>query len=320
MRTRRISAMVLISLILSLLLSGCGFIPPEPPVSPDDIPAYSGAAYIKINGGEPFFTAEEMVTDSYERYTELDSLGRCGVATACIGVDIMPDKEEERGSLSNVSPSGWEHNGASNNINYGTELIDNGYLYNRCHLIGYQLTGENANEKNLITGTRYLNIEGMLPFENMVAAYVRDSENHVMYRVTPIFRGDNLVADGVLMEGISVEDDGAELKFCIFAYNVQPGIYIDYFNGTNRLADSQPPQAEEGESPSAPDAPTEPEEPSEPEEGAHEKYVLNTSSKKFHKEDCRYAESIKEENRGEFVGDKQELLDGGYSACGSCKP
>ena len=311
MRTRRISAMVLISLILSLLLSGCGFIPPEPPVSPDYIPAYSGAAYIKINGGEPFFTAEEMVTDSYERYTELDSLGRCGVATACIGVDIMPDKEEERGSLSNVSPSGWEHNGASNNINYGTELIDNGYLYNRCHLIGYQLTGENANEKNLITGTRYLNIEGMLPFENMIADYVKETENHVLLRVTPIFEGDGLVARGVHMEAYSIEDQGDGICFNVYVYNVQPGIVIDYATGESRLANSDmgdletDDTAESGETADL---------------GTEKTYILNTSTKKFHDPSCSYADSMSEANKQTYVGDRADLLDQGYEPCGHCDP
>ena len=321
MKTRRITAITLIALILTLLLSGCG-LTPEPPIGPDEIPAYSGKAYVSINGGVPFFTEEEIKSRSFENYSELDPLGRCGVATACIGVDIMPPEDEERGSISSVTPSGWEYNGVSNNTDYGKELIDNGFLYNRCHLIGYQLAGENANDKNLITGTRYLNIEGMLPFENMVAAYVKDSENHVMYRVTPIYRGNNLVADGVLMEGLSVEDNGEELMFCIYAYNVQPGIYINYANGTNRLAGTADAPTEP-ETPSEPETPTEPETPSEPEtptEPTAEKYILNTSTKKFHKETCRYASSIKEENREEFEGDKQELIDRGYEGCGTCKP
>ena len=186
-----------------------------------DVPAYSGKAYISVNGNVPYFTAAELTTTSFETYSDLDTLGRCGVTYACIGQDLMPTKE--RGSIGMVKPTGWH------TVKY--DFVDGKYLYNRCHLIGYQLTGENANEKNLITGTRYLNIEGMLPFENMVADYVKETDQHVMYRVTPVFEGDNLLAAGVLMEGKSVEDNGEGVLFCVFAYNVQPGVSIDYATG-----------------------------------------------------------------------------------------
>lgn len=199
----------------------------ETPDSPEEIPAFSGDAYVAINGNVPFFVEEEYTTESYEYYSDLDELGRCGVTMACIGVDIMPT--EDRGEIGSVRPTGWQ------SVKY--DIVDGKYLYNRCHLIGFQLAGENANKKNLITGTRYLNIEGMLPFENLVADYVKETENHVLYRVTPIFEGDNLVASGVVMEGWSVEDEGDGVCFCVFAYNAQPGITIDYATGDSRLAD-----------------------------------------------------------------------------------
>ena len=186
-----------------------------------EIPEFSGDAYIAINGNVPFFVEEEYTTESYEYYSELDELGRCGVTIACIGIDIMPT--EDRGEIGSVKPSGWH------SVKY--DIVDGKYLYNRCHLIGFQLAGENANKQNLITGTRYLNIEGMLPFENLVADYVKETENHVLYRVTPIFEGEDLVAQGVVMEGWSVEDDGEGVCFCVYAYNAQPGIVIDYATG-----------------------------------------------------------------------------------------
>ena len=198
----------------------------SPSVSLDNIPVFDGSTpYIKINDGKPFFTEEDMTASSYEEYAPLDALGRCGVTVACIGIDIMPT--EDRGSIGMVKPTGWH------TVKY--DIVDGKYLYNRCHLIGYQLTGENANKQNLITGTRYMNVEGMLPFENMVADYVKETENHVMYRVTPIFDGSNLVANGVLIEAKSVEDDGKGIEFCVYVYNNQPGIIIDYRNGESKL-------------------------------------------------------------------------------------
>ena len=193
--------------------------------SVEEIPEFSGEAYVAVNGNVPFFVEEEYTTESYEYYSELDELGRCGVTMACIGTDIMPT--EDRGEIGSVKPTGWQ------SVKY--DIVDGKYLYNRCHLIGFQLAGENANKKNLITGTRYLNIEGMLPFENMVADYVKETENHVLYRVTPLFDGDNLVANGVLMEGWSVEDEGEGVCFCVYAYNNQPGIVIDYATGDSEL-------------------------------------------------------------------------------------
>lgn len=201
----------------------------ETVITLDQIPEYNGSAYVVIEDNQPSFQKEDRTTESFEHYSELDELGRCGAAFANVGIDLMPTKE--RGSIGKVKPSGWQ------TVKY--DNVDGKYLYNRCHLIGYQLTAENANEKNLITGTRYLNIEGMLPFENMVADYIKETQNHVLYRVTPIFEGENLVASGVQLEGYSVEDEGEGICFNIYAYNVQPGITIDYSNGESKRAATQ---------------------------------------------------------------------------------
>lgn len=187
----------------------------------ETIPEYSGNPYVELNGNVPYFTDEELSTTAFELYSELDSLGRCGACYANVCKEIMPT--EERGSIGMVKPTGWH------TVKY--DCITDRYLYNRCHLIGYQLAGENANEKNLITGTRYLNVDGMLPFENEVADYVDETDNHVLYRVTPVFSDDNLVASGVIIEAKSVEDKGVGVQFNVYCYNVQPGISIDYIDG-----------------------------------------------------------------------------------------
>ena len=262
--------------------------------SVEGIPDYSGKAYIALNGNVPEFTPSEKNTrQSYEFYSQLDSLGRCGYTMACVGKDIMPT--EERESISSVKPSGWL------NKKYSTKLVEGGYIYNRCHLIGFQLTGENANKNNLITGTRYLNIEGMLPFEDMVADYVKETGNHVMYRVTPIFVGNNLLASGVKIEGWSVEDDGEGICFNVFAYNVQPGIVINYATGDNYLASAT--------------------QTSEQTESAGEMtYVLNTGTKKIHYPDCSAAKKVSDTTRQEYKGSVSALVAQGYSRCGICKP
>ncbi len=195
-------------------------------VQPDNIPAFSDSPYIVLNNNKPLFTPQEITDVSYEYYSELDTLGRCGVCTASIGRDLMPTKE--RGNIGGIKPSGWH------TVKY--DVVDGKYLYNRCHLIGYQLSGENANKNNLITGTRYMNVEGMLPFENMVADYVKETGNHCMYRVTPIFENDNLVANGVTIEALSVEDGGDGICFYVYCYNNQPGITIDYKTGESKLS------------------------------------------------------------------------------------
>lgn len=277
-----------------------------------DVPAYSGKAYTSVNGNVPYFTAAELTTTSFETYSDLDTLGRCGVTYACIGQDLMPTKE--RGSIGMVKPTGWH------TVRYD-DLVDGKYLYNRCHLIGYQLTGENANTQNLITGTRYLNIEGMLPFENMVADYIQETNNHVLYRVTPIFEGNNLLANGVLMEGYSVEDKGAGVSYCVFAYNVQPGIEIDYATGESKLADG----AQQEEQKTATVTPTPSPEPEKQEpvtgsEASQADYILNTNTKKFHYPTCSSVNDMKEENKQEFFGTRDETIALGYSPCGRCKP
>ena len=209
---------------------------------------------------------------------------------------------EDRESISSVKPSGWQ------TAKYDTELVDGGYLYNRCHLIGFQLTGENANEENLITGTRYLNVEGMLPFENLVADYVKETGNHVLYRVTPVFSGTELVARGVELEALSVEDGGEGVCFHVYCYNNQPGIAIDYATGESWL-DGEEPQSSGGAS-SGGQAGGETE----------QHYVLNTNSKKFHLPDCSGVENMNPANRQDYTGSRQSLLDQGYSPCGTCKP
>ncbi|MBC5716916.1 DNA/RNA non-specific endonuclease [Flintibacter faecis] len=277
-----------------------------------DVPAYSGKAYTSVNGNVPYFTAAELTTTSFETYSDLDTLGRCGVTYACIGKDLMPTKE--RGSIGMVKPTGWH------TVRYD-DLVDGKYLYNRCHLIGYQLTGENANTQNLITGTRYLNIEGMLPFENMVADYIQETNNHVLYRVTPIFEGNNLLANGVLMEGYSVEDKGAGVSYCVFAYNVQPGIEIDYATGESKLADGA--QHEEQKTATATPTPSPEPEKQEPvtgSEASQADYILNTNTKKFHYPTCSSVNDMKEKNKQEFFGTRDETIALGYSPCGRCKP
>ena len=263
-------------------------------------------AYVEVNGNIPYFTDADKTTTAYENYAPLDSLGRCGVVMACIGRELMPKADEERGSISSVTPSGWEQ------AKYDTALVDGGYLYNRAHLIGWQLTAENANERNLITGTRYFNVDGMLPFENMVADYIKETGNHVLYRVTPDFQGNNLVATGVTMEAYSVEDNGDGIQFCVYVYNFQPGILIDYATGKSRLDDGS----------KIPDKSTEDDEKGDTGTGesADSTYILNTSSKKFHNPDCSGAATIKEQNKQTYTGSRDDLIAEGYSPCGTCKP
>lgn len=189
-----------------------------------EVPIYNGQAYVEVNGNVPYFTEDEYVTESFEQYSELDDLGRCGVAYACLSKETMPTRE--RGEIGMIKPSGWQ------TVKY-PEIIEDRYLYNRCHLIAWCLSGENANEQNLITGTRYMNVDGMLPFEEEVARYLDDSDNHVLYRATPVFEGNNLVASGVLLEAYSVEDNGEGICFCVYCFNVQPGIEIDYRTGSS---------------------------------------------------------------------------------------
>ena len=257
--------------------------------------AYDGKPYVVINDNDPDFTDADMTTTSFESYGELDGLGRCTTAFANIGKDLMP--AEKRGSIGEVKPTGWQTAKYDN--------VDGKYLYNRCHLIGYQLTGENANAKNLITGTRYLNVDGMLPFENMVADYIKETGNHVLYRVTPVFSGDNLVASGVHIEAESVEDNGDGVLFNVYCFNAQPGIAIDYATGDSHQDDSI--VADSSKSTTAAEANV-------------QTYVLNTNTKKFHKESCNSARSMDASNKKIYTGSRQEIIDMGYEACGVCKP
>lgn len=238
---RRILCTSLIAVLLASLF-GCASLPQERPqedavtITIDEVPVYSGDPYVVINDNEPSFSSEELESDSFESYGELDDLGRCTIAFANLSSELMP--QGERGSIGQVKPSGWQ------TVRY--DSVDGKYLYNRCHLVGWQLSGENANERNLITGTRYMNTEGMLPFENMVADYIKETDGHVLYRVTPIFVEDELVARGVQMEAYSIEDAGASICFNVFVYNVQPGIEIDYSDGSSRLSETADESQEDG--------------------------------------------------------------------------
>ena len=269
------------------------------PVSLADIPAYDGTSYIQLENNMPDFTEEEKKsTEAFERYSDLDSLGRCGQAYANICPELQPT--EERGTIGNVRPSGWH------TVKYN-DLIDGNYLYNRCHLIAYCLAGENANEKNLITGTRYLNVDGMLPFEEKVDAYVKETGNHVLYRVTPIFEGDNLVASGVEMEGWSVEDEGAGICFHVYCYNVQPGIGINYADGTSWESEiqEQTPNSElMGDNKNE----------------TEQTYILNTNTKKIHRPTCSSVSQMKEKNKQIYEGTVEELENMGYTPCKKCNP
>lgn len=286
---------------LLVIFSACGVEPDKVSSNQNQVGIVSEfdgkTPYVTLNNNNPQFESDELVTESYEKYSKLDSLGRCGVAMACIGKDIMPT--EERGAIGQVKPSGWH------TIKY--DVVDGKYLYNRCHLIGFQLTGENANEQNLITGTRYMNVEGMLPFENMVADYIRETENHVLYRVTPLFEGEELVARGVKMEAFSVEDNGEGICFNVYIYNNQPGVEIEYLSGESLLSEDIPGQyAYSSKVESKTEKQTE--------------YVININSKKFHIKECGSIKSMKESNKQITNKSRQALIDEGYSPCGSCKP
>ena len=293
---------------------------PEPTPEPvkvilADIPAYSGEPYVAINGNVPYFSDAEMTTTSFEDYSPLDSLGRCGVAYSCVGTETMPT--EKRGPIGQIKPSGWH------TVKY--DFIDGKYLYNRCHLIGYQLTAENTNEQNLITGTRALNIDGMLPFENMTADYIKETGNHVLYRVTPMFDGNDLVSKGVLMEAKSVEDNGDGILFCVFAYNVQPGVTIDYATGDNEADGTQGGQS--STTIAAATTPTESAvaatptpEPVVEQVPQGTTYILNTNTKKFHYPSCGSVKQMKESNKQSYTGSRDDVIAMGYVPCKKCNP
>ncbi|GFI22815.1 DNA-entry nuclease [Lachnospiraceae bacterium] len=259
----------------------------------ESIPAYRGTPYIEVNNDIPFFTAEDKKkNDAFEIYSDLDELGRCHVAYANICEEIMPVEDREA-SLNSVTPTGWHQN-----------QYNGKWLYNRCHLIGYQLAGENANEKNLITGTRSFNVEGMLPFENTVADYIDDNpSNHVLYRVTPVYKEENdLVAYGVLMEAWSVEDNGYGCQFCVFVYNVQQGIEIDYATGENCEATEEISKVDSAQTKKG------------------NTYILNTNSKKFHTQDCSSGKRIGDKNKDNYTGNRDDLISQGYTPAECCNP
>lgn len=345
MKNRRLWSVLLITAILLAALSSCGLLNMEPennlpvipiappttsfPTLPDrvettvaetedgesstesetteipsfdgldlsSLPAYTGSPYAVINGNKPVFDEDELTVKAYETYSPLDALGRCGEALASCGREIMPAADEERGSISSVYPSGW--------VQAQYDCVSGKYLYNRSHLIGWQLSAENANNKNLITGTRYMNTEGMLPFENMVADYIRETGNHVAYRVTPVYNGNELVCRGVQIEAYSIEDEGEGICFNVYCYNVQPGVIIEYATGRS-YADGTEPEAETvSESETV-------------ENGAVVTYVLNENSKKIHKPTCGSAASMSPANRREYTGTLASLLGSGYTTCGIC--
>lgn len=286
-----------------------------PAVDLKSIPAFTDRPYVEINGNVPYFAAAELTTKEFETYSDLDARGRCGVAYANVSPATLPTAE--RGPIGEVRPSGWQ------TAKY--DFVDGKYLYNRCHLIGFQLAGENANEKNLITGTRYLNVEGMLPFENMVADYVKETQHHVLYRVTPVFAGENLVASGVLMEAQSVEDQGAGVSFCVYVYNNQPGVTIDYATGANAPSGEQPAAETSGQAASAAQAPDQSTaQPQAPAQAARQataqNYVLNENTHKFHKPDCASVKQMKPANRQEVTVSRDDLLSQGYEPCQNCNP
>jgi len=255
------------------------------------LPEYTGEPYIYINNNEPEFLEQDITDESFEYYGPLDKLGRCTACFACVGKDLMPT--EKRGNISSVKPTGWHTTNYSN--------VDGGSLYNRCHLIAHQLTAENANERNLITGTRYMNTKGMLPFEEATGNYVRETGNHVLYRVTPIFVGNELVARGVQMEGLSIEDEGEGICFNVYCFNVQPDITIDYLTGDSALTSALSESTTKGNTQTG-------------------TYILNTKSKRFHTPDCLAIEGIKDDNKEQYTGSRDKLINEGYTPCGQCNP
>lgn len=313
-KTIKLLSIIALVLALALALTSCDVLldmldnmlgeqyGPQSAVNLDEVPEFNGYPYVIINDGVPFFTKDEIVTTAYERYADFDNLGRCGVTMACIDRSLMPT--EERGSIGAVKPSGWQ------TIKF--DIVDGKYLYNRCHLIGFQLTGENANRQNLITGTRFMNVDGMLPFENMVADHLKENGGHVMYRVTPVYKGTEPVARGVLMEAYSVEDAGARLQFCVYVYNNQPGIRINYADGTAKLDDGIPYPEGDVTLPGGEVI----EKPSESDEEI-KTYIVNTNTDKYHKTTCKYATAKYAE---EYVGTISDLEEAGFEACKVCEP
>lgn len=312
------ASLLALLLALTLILSGCsaaqgisydGIYMDESDIpqaqTDEDIP------YKVLNDNVPEFTEEDLARDVFESYSDLDSLGRCGQAFALLGEETMPT--EDRQSIGQIRPSGWQ------TVRYD-DLIQDKYLYNRCHLIGYQLSGENANEKNLITGTRYMNVQGMLPFENQVADYIEETGNHVLYRVSPIYEGDELVARGVKMEALSVEDSGAGICFNVFVYNIQPGITIDYATGDSHRTGEDVPYEASGDQTQAAGQVSGEQSGSSVQSQQTQEYILNINTMKFHLPDCYSVKNMKEENKEVFKGARDYLISEGFEPCGNCNP
>ena len=286
MKLHKLLAAVLSALSL---LSGCAdttSVYQPPYIDLDVIPAWDGEPWLIVDGNTPGFTEADLTTEAFERYSALDALGRCGSAYACVSQALLAD--DNRGSLASVTPTGW--------VNREYDFIDGKYLYNRCHLLGFQLTGNDASKRNLITGTRYLNIQGMLPYENQVADHVKENGHHVLYRVTPRFRENELVCRGVQMEAYCVECGSDDpFMFHVFCYNVQPGVLIDYETGESEFSEIGL-------------------------NSEKKTYILNTASKKFHDPKCANAENISDKNREKIKCTREELIYRGYEPCGICKP
>lgn len=334
-RTRSVfSALILFLLVLGIIFTICGdkseffrsFFSHTNNFDIDafllDPPQFDGNAITEINGNTPLFTKEEIALKPGINYSSLDALGRCGPALGLLGPETIP--QEKRGIIGDVRPSGWH------TVRYDDRIEDR-YLYNRCHLIGYQLAGDNADPQNLITGTRYLNMSGMLPYENLVFSYISRTGNHVLYRVRPIFVGENLLASGVLMEAYSIEDHGKDLSFCIYAHNVQPGVVIDYLTGESSADDQwissdQPKIDTNAESEllmlEEVEALGEIQQRSieDTETNSEITYILNTNTKRFHDPSCPSAQETKEKNKKNFYGSREEAIAEGYIPCGRCKP
>jgi len=303
--------LTLLTAVFLLMMSGLACA--ENSFDASALPAYSGSPYTIVNDNVPYFKPIDCVRFSYEWYNPLDALGRCTMVRASVGKDIMPT--EKRGEIGSVKPTGWH------SVKY--DCVDGKSLYNRCHLIGFQLTGENANNRNLITGTRYMNVDGMLPFENLIADYVKETGNHVVYRVTPVFDGNNLVADGVLMEAKSIEDNGAGVLFNVFCYNVQPGIEIDYATGESRyIGEASTTSSSGGGSSVASVTIANNVTPGDLTTGTEtaQTYVLNTNSKKFHYPSCSGVSTMSEKNKSIVTATHSELVSQGFTPCKQCNP
>ena len=312
-RLKALLAAALASLALVAMLFSCGCVASESRLESASpaygMPQYSGQPSVEVNGNIPFFTEGDIARGPFEEFSKLDPLGRCGAAFARLGPETLA--EGDRGSIGMVKPSGWQMS--------KYDWVDGEYLFNRCHLIAYSLSGQTDNELDLITGTRSMNVLGMLPYETMTRSYIANTGNHVLYRVTPVFEGGNLVASGVLMEAQSVEDAGAGLRFCVWCYNVEPGVAIDYATGDSH-ADGSKANAPEGGEASGGSPSGKMLAPGSRQDDETRLYVLNTNTKRFHFPECQSVSDIKDKNKEEREGSRSEIIAMGYKPCGVCHP